>query len=157
MQRKLAAMLCADAVGFGRLMELDEADTMACLTSLRRDVIDPAIASHHGRIFKLMGDGVLVEYASVVDAVTSAIEIQRGLAGAEPERPDGRQIVFRIGINLGDVMIDGSDIYGEGVNVAPAYNPSPVPVASQRPLPFGNISAASSGSGLRTSASIRST
>src|SRR5262245_61172213 len=134
MQRKLAAILSADAVGFGRLMELDETDTMARLTSLRRDVIDPAIAAHHGRIFKLMGDGVLVEYASVVDAVTSAIEIQRGLAQAEPQRPDGQQIVFRIGINLGDVMIDGTDIYGEGVNVATRLqslaNPGGIAVSS---------------------------
>jgi adenylate cyclase len=133
-QRKLAAILSADAVGFGRLMELDETGTMARLTSLRRDVIDPAIAAHHGRIFKLMGDGVLVEYASVVDAVTSAIEIQRGLTGAESQRPDGQHIVFRIGINLGDVMIDGTDIYGEGVNVAARVqslaNPGGIAVSS---------------------------
>ncbi len=118
MQRRLVAILSADLVGYSRLMEIDEANTLSRLKSLRRDLVDPCIASHNGRIVKLMGDGMLVEFASVVDAVSCAIEVQRRMADAEPQEPEDRRLVFRIGVNLGDIMVDGEDIYGDGVNVA---------------------------------------
>jgi adenylate cyclase len=117
-QRKLTAILSADVVGYSRLMEIDEADTAARLRTLRQRLIEPAITGNNGRIFKLMGDGILVEYPSVVDAVRSGIAIQTAMAAAEPDVPKNRRIVFRIGINLGDVMIDGDDMVGDGVNVA---------------------------------------
>ncbi len=99
-------------------MEIDEADTLGRLKSLRRDIIDPCIAARSGRIVKLMGDGALVEFASVVDAVGCAIEIQRAMTQAEPQIAKERRVIFRIGVNLGDIMVDGDDIYGDGVNVA---------------------------------------
>lgn len=112
MARRLAAILAADVVGYSRLMAEDEAGTLATLKAHRREVFDPEISSRGGRIVKLMGDGALVEFGSVVDAVESALAIQRALAR------EGRQISLRIGINLGDVIIEGDDIYGDGVNVA---------------------------------------
>jgi adenylate cyclase len=118
LQRKLAAILSADVVGYSRLMEIDEADTMNRLKALRAAVIGPAISDNNGRIFKLMGDGILAEYPSVVDAVRSGIAIQSAMTAAEASLPSDRRIVFRIGINLGDVMIDGDDMYGDGINVA---------------------------------------
>ena len=111
MERRLAAVMAADVVGYAGLMEHDEAGTLAGLKALRQTVIEPAIAEHHGRVVKLMGDGVLVEFASVIDAVECAIAIQNAHAPA-----DG--LPLRIGINLGDIMVDGDDIYGDGVNVA---------------------------------------
>ena len=118
MERRLAAILAADVVGYSRLMEADEAGTLAVLISHRQDLIDPQIAEHHGRIVKLMGDGALVEFASVVDAVTCAVAIQEGMAARNKGVPESRWIVFRIGVHLGDVMVEGDDIYGDGVNVA---------------------------------------
>jgi adenylate cyclase len=118
MQRRLTAILSADVVGYSRLMEIDEADTLGRLKTLRRDVIDPRISAHSGRIVKLMGDGALVEFGSVVDAVGCAIEIQRAMANVEPQIAPERRVQFRIGVNLGDVIVDGEDIYGDGVNVA---------------------------------------
>ena len=118
LQRRLAAVLSADVVGYSRLMALDEAGTLSRLNALRRELIDPTIAAHSGRIVKLMGDGALVEFASAVDAVTCAIEIQRQLRGHHAGRTDANPIQFRIGINVGDVIIDGEDILGDGVNVA---------------------------------------
>ena len=117
-ERRLAAILAADVVGFSRLMEADEAGALAALKAHRAEFIDPAIAARGGRIVKLMGDGALIEFASVVDAVESAVEVQRGMAKRNAGAPDGQGIVFRIGINLGDVIIDGDDIYGDGVNIA---------------------------------------
>ena len=117
-QRRLAAILAADVVGYSRLMAADEERTLARLISVRSEVIDPCIAKHNGRIVKLMGDGALVEFASVVDAVRCAVEIQRGMAKREIDLPDNQRLHFRIGINLGDVVIKGDDIYGDGVNVA---------------------------------------
>jgi class 3 adenylate cyclase/TolB-like protein/Tfp pilus assembly protein PilF len=117
-ERKLAAILAADVVGYSRLMAVDEADTHARLKALRRDFIDPTIAKHHGRIVKLMGDGALVEFGSVVDAVQCAALIQRGMAERNAEVPQDQRIQFRIGVNLGDVIIEGDDIYGDGVNIA---------------------------------------
>ena len=117
LQRRLAAILSADVVGYSRLMGLDEAGTLSRL-NLRREMIDPAIAAYSGRIVKLMGDGALVEFASAVDAVTCAIEIQKRLMERDPGGSDADPIRFRIGINIGDIIIEGDDILGDGVNIA---------------------------------------
>jgi adenylate cyclase len=117
-QRRLAAILAADVVGYSRLMGEDEAGTLAALKELRAQLIDPTIAEYQGRIVKLMGDGALVEFASVVDAVECAVRIQRDMVERTAGIPESKRITFRIGINLGDVIIDGDDIYGDGVNVA---------------------------------------
>ncbi len=117
-QRRLAAILAADVVGYSRLMGEDETGTRARFNAHFNELIEPAIASHLGRIVKTMGDGLLVEFASVVDAVECAVEIQKGMAERNADEPDDRRIVFRIGVNLGDVIIEGDDIHGDGVNVA---------------------------------------
>src|SRR5262249_11608923 len=117
-QRRLAAILAADVVGYSRLMQLDEAGTLAALKTRRREVLQPEIARHRGRIVKVMGDGVLIEFASAVDAVECAVVLQEGMESANDGLPEDRRIVLRIGINLGDVMVEGSDLYGDGVNVA---------------------------------------
>jgi adenylate cyclase len=116
--RKLAAILALDVVGYARLMGADETGTHARLKALRHDLMEPAIAAHHGRMVKLMGDGALVEFASVVDAVQCAVAIQRSMAERKPDTSQDRRIDFRIGVNLGDVIVEGDDIYGDGVNVA---------------------------------------
>jgi TolB-like protein/class 3 adenylate cyclase/Flp pilus assembly protein TadD len=118
MERRLAAILAADVVGYSRLMGDDEVGTLARLKACRRELVDPAIEEFHGRIIKLMGDGALVEFASVVDAVQCAVAIQRKMASYDAEIPEVRRIRFRIGVNLGDVIVEGSDIYGDGVNIA---------------------------------------
>src|SRR5215813_3278666 len=112
MQRRLTAILSADVVGYSGLMQADEAGTMERLKQNRSAVFDPLVAEHGGRIFKLMGDGALVEFASVVAALNCALAIQQAMAADAPQA-----IRYRIGVNLGDVMIDGDDIYGDGVNV----------------------------------------
>ena len=117
-QRRLAAILAADVVGYSRLIRADEEATLAALKNLRVDLIDPKLAEHGGRIVKLMGDGVLVEFGSVVAAVRAATEIQLAMAERNNDLPEARRIEFRVGINLGDVVIDGKDIHGDGVNVA---------------------------------------
>src|SRR5499433_161047 len=117
-ERRLAAILAADVAGYSRLMGLDEEGTLAALKAHRRELIDPKIAEHHGRIVKTTGDGILVEFASVVDAVRCAAEVQRGMIDREPEVADERRIRFRVGINLGDVIVEEHDIFGDGVNVA---------------------------------------
>src|SRR5665213_2822686 len=117
-QRRLAAVLAADVVGYSGLMEADEAGTLAPLRARRTELIDPRIAEHGGRIVKLMGDGTLVEFASAVDAVECAVAIQQAIAALNAGNPEDRQIVFRIGINVGDIIIDGDDIFGDGVNIA---------------------------------------
>jgi adenylate cyclase len=117
-QRRLAAILSADVVGYSRLMGIDEAGTLARLKAMRRDLFDPLIVAHSGRIFKLMGDGALVEFASAVDAVTCAIEVQKKVRERNEGSPEESRIQFRIGINVGDIIVDGDDIYGDGVNVA---------------------------------------
>src|SRR5919109_1179920 len=117
-QRRLAAILAADVVGYARLIGADEEGTLAALKSLRRELIDSKVEQHHGRVVKTMGDGALIEFASVVDAVRCAVDVQRGAAERNAGvRPDKR-IEFRIGINVGDVVIDGDDILGDGVNIA---------------------------------------
>ena len=118
MSRRLAAILAADVVGYSRLMAADEAGTHARLKALQTDLIGPLVAGLHGRIVKLMGDGALVEFPSVVEAVQCAVEGQRGVAGHQGELPEDQRIAFRIGVNLGDVLIEEGDIYGDGVNVA---------------------------------------
>ena len=117
-QRRLAAILAADVVGYSRMMREDETGTLAQLKTLRKEVFDPRIAEHNGRIVKTTGDGVLVEFASAVDATECAVKIQRGLARRNEDVPEGHRIELRIGINLGDIIVDGDDIYGDGVNVA---------------------------------------
>jgi adenylate cyclase len=118
LQRRLAAILAADVVGYSRLMGADEAGTLTRLKTHRRELIDPAIAGRGGRMVKLMGDGALVEFASAVAAVECAVEIQRAMALRNAKEPEARRIAFRIGINSGDVIVEGDDIYGDGVNVA---------------------------------------
>ncbi len=118
MERRLAAILAADVVGYSRLMGSDEAGVLSALKALRSELFDPLIEKHHGRVVKLMGDGALVEFASVVDAVTCAVEIQRKLTARNGDLPVERRLELRIGINLGDVMVDDDDLYGDGVNVA---------------------------------------
>jgi adenylate cyclase len=116
-RRKLAAIVALDAVGYSRLMERDESRTLAMLTEHRIERLEPTLAHHGGRLIKLIGDGALVEFASVVDALNAAIEFQRAMSWANLDRPDER-IAFRIGIHVGDVIIDGDDLYGDGMNIA---------------------------------------
>lgn len=118
MERRLAAILAADVVGYSSLMGEDEVGTLTRLKLCRREVIDPEIELFRGRIIKLMGDGALVEFASVVDAVQCAAAIQRSMADANNSPTEARPLRFRIGVNLGDVIVDGNDIYGDGVNIA---------------------------------------
>ena len=117
-ERRLAAILAADVAGYSRLMGVDEEGTLAALKACRRDLIDPKIGERRGRIVKTTGDGALVEFASAVDAVRCAMEIQRGMAERNAAIPEDRRIEFRIGINVGDIIIDENDIYGDGVNIA---------------------------------------
>jgi len=117
-QRRLTAIVSADVVGYSRLMGRDEGGTLAALKAHLRELIDPKIAEHGGRTVKSMGDGLLLEFPSVVDAVRCAVEVQRGMAERNVDVPDDRQIRFRVGINVGDIIIDGDDIFGDGVNVA---------------------------------------
>jgi TolB-like protein/class 3 adenylate cyclase len=117
-QRKLAAIVAADVVGYSRLMGRDESGTLAALKSIRQEVVDPAIASHGGRIVKTTGDGLLLEFPSVVNAVRCAVEVQTAMADRTAGTAEDRRIIFRIGINLGDIIVEGDDIFGDGVNVA---------------------------------------
>jgi adenylate cyclase len=116
--RRLAAILAADVVGYSRLMGADEEGTLAALKELRRELADPRIDEHRGRIVKTTGDGVLVEFASIVDAVRCAVAVQRGMAAHNAAVPIDRRIEFRIGINLGDIIVEDDDIFGDGVNIA---------------------------------------
>src|SRR6516164_8127351 len=117
-ERRLAAILASDVVGYSRLMGEDEEGTLAALKTLQRELIDPKAREHCGRLVKTTGHGALVEFASVVDAVRCAVEVQRHMAERNADIPAERRIEFRIGINLGDIMIEEGDIYGDGVNVA---------------------------------------
>src|SRR5215210_3524539 len=118
MERRLAAILAADVVGFSALMERDEAGTYERLLASRKELFEPEIVRHHGRIFKLMGDGLLAEFSSVVDAVECAVSLQRGLAERNYSVTEPERLQVRIGVNLGEVIVEGDDRYGEGVNVA---------------------------------------
>src|SRR5215831_10190553 len=117
-QRRLAAILAADVVGYSRLLEQDEAGTLAVLKARRRNILNPLVAEHHGRIVKVMGDGALVEFGSAVNAVACAVELQRRMTAANDRLDEGRRIALRVGVNLGDVVIEGGDLYGDGVVIA---------------------------------------
>src|SRR5215204_6193066 len=117
-QRRLAAIVSADVAGYSRLMGRDESGTLAALKALRREIVDPKIRAHRGRIVKTTGDGLLLEFASVVDAVRCVDNVQMAMAARKSEVPPDRRIEFRIGVNIGDIIIDGKDIFGDGVNVA---------------------------------------
>ena len=117
-ERRLAAILAADVVGYSHLIEQDEAGTLSALKALRREVFDPLLAEHHGRIVKLMGDGAIAEFGSVVDAVACAVAVQKSVAERQADVPAERRIVFRMGVNLGDVVVDAEDLLGDGVNIA---------------------------------------
>jgi adenylate cyclase len=117
-QRRLAAIVSADVAGYSRLMGRDEGGTLAALKVLRQEVVDPAIASHGGRIVKTTGDGLLLEFPSVVNAVRCAVEMQTAMVTKTTDVPADRRIAFRIGVNQGDVIVEGDDIFDDGVNVA---------------------------------------
>src|SRR6202142_664445 len=115
---RLAAVLAADVAGYSRLMGADEEGTLARLKAIRKSLVDPTIAAHRGHIVKTTGDGMLVEFASAVDAVRGAVEVQRGMATQNESVPQDRWIDFRIGIHIGDIIIDERDIFGDSVNIA---------------------------------------
>ena len=117
-QRRLAAIVSADVAGYSRLMGADESRTLAALKAHRHELFDPKISEYGGRIVKTTGDGLLLEFPSVVEAVRCAVDVQRGIVARNAEVPADQKIEFRIGINVGDIIIDGEDIYGDGVNVA---------------------------------------
>ena len=117
-ERRLAAILAADIVGYSRLVEQGEAGTLEAIRDLRERIVDPLLAEHQGRIVKLMGDGAIIEFGSVVDAVACAVAIQQGVAERQTTVPTARRIIFRIGINLGDVVVECADLLGDGVNIA---------------------------------------
>ena len=118
MERRLAAILMADVVGYSRLMGIDEAGTLTTLRSRRTQILEPLVTEHHGRVVKLMGDGFLVEFASAVNAVECAVAVQKAMQAANRDVPEDRRLILRVGINLGDVMVEGSDLYGDGINIA---------------------------------------
>ena len=126
LNRRLAAIVAADVAGYSRLMEADEEQTLATLSAHRR-IIDEAIARHRGRIAGTAGDSVLAEFASVLDAVHASVRIQHSLAEANNAVPQERRMLFRIGINVGDVMVKDGDIFGDGVNIAARLKRSPSP------------------------------
>ena len=117
-QRRLAAIVSADVVGYSRMMGADETGTLATLRAHRAELIDPKVSEHGGRIVKTMGDGLLLEFPSVVEATQCAIEVQRGMAERNEGVDEDKRITFRIGVNLGDIIIEGEDILGDGVNIA---------------------------------------
>src|SRR5688572_12367548 len=112
--RRLAAILAADVAGYSRRMGVDEEGTLAALKAHRRELIDPLITQHQGRIVKTMGDGLLIEFASIVDAVRCAVVMQQGIESRNANVDESRRIRFRIGINVGDVIVEGDDIFGDG-------------------------------------------
>src|SRR5277367_1983028 len=117
-QRKLAAIVAADVVGYSRLMGRDESGTLARLRKNRSERLEPVLRKYGGRLVKLTGDGALVEFASAVDALSATIEFQQGMAEANRDQPADTALVFRVGLHLGDLIVDGDDLYGDGVNVA---------------------------------------
>ncbi len=118
MERRLTTILAADIVGYSRLMGEDEAGTLTALKSLRQELVNPKASQYHGRTVKLMGDGALMEFSSVVDALQFAVEVQAAMAERNNDVPEAQRIIYRIGINIGDIIVEGDDIYGDGVNVA---------------------------------------
>src|SRR5213079_2738625 len=117
-ERRLAAIFAGDIAGYSRLMGVDEEGTLRQLKAHRKELVDPKVTEHRGRIVKTTGDGMLVEFVSVVDAVRCGVDIQRGMAERNAGVPEDKRIEFRVGINVGDIISDDNDIYGDGVNVA---------------------------------------
>jgi len=154
--RRLAAILAADVAGYSRLMGEDEEGTLAALKAIRRELSDPKVKEHRGRIVKTTGDGLLLEFASVVDAVRCAVEVQLAM----PERNTGvegdNRIELRIGINLGDVIVEGDDLYGEGVNIAARIEALADAVGCSSPIPSMTMSVTGCPLSLRISASSAS-
>jgi adenylate cyclase len=154
--RKLAAILAADVAGYSRLIGIDEEGTLKRLRKLRRELINPAVALHRGRIVKTTGDGILIEFPSVVDAVRCALEVQRGMDGRNIDVPGDRRLEFRVGINLGDVVVEGEDLLGDGVKCSRPHGrhirtwrhlhlpTSPTGIYRTRPLPSSSTSASTS-------------
>ena len=130
MERRLSAILAADVVGHTRMMGADEAGTLDALKAMRAEVVDPKVAEHQGRVVKLTGDGILVEFPRVVNAVACAAAIQMEMRDRNSDTLPQRQFRFRIGVDLGDVIVEGEDIYGDGVNVAVRLQASPNPAGS---------------------------
>lgn len=135
MERRLAAILAADMVGFSRQMQDDEVRTPSNLRHIQSTIIDPEIAVWRGRIFKTTGDGFLVEFASPMDALEGAIAIQKAAAAYNENKDSGEQAVFRMGLNIGDIMLDGDDVFGDGVNIAARLEPLAHPAAFWLPIP----------------------
>ena len=133
MERRLTTIVALDVVGYSRLMAADETGTLARLKANREELIEPKIAEYRGRVVKFMGDGTLLEFGSVVDAVNFASDVQHSMAEQIAEVPDDRRITLRIGINIGDIIVEGEDIYGDGVNVASVLRASPTLEASASP------------------------
>src|ERR1700730_14594383 len=125
--RKLAAIVAADVAGYSRLTGIDEEGTLRRLRKLRRELINPAVSLHRGRIVKTTGDGILIEFPSVVDAARCALDVQRGMDGRNADLPTEQRIDFRVGINLGDVVVEGEDLLGHVVNVAAGLEGSAEP------------------------------
>src|SRR5688572_2969781 len=121
--RKLAAIVVADVVHYSKMMEADEVGTLARLKALRGEVIDPAMRAHDSRLVKLMGDGLLAEFASAIDATEWALAVQKAAAARNEDIPEDERMSLRIGVNVGDVILEGDDIYGEGVNLAARLEP----------------------------------
>jgi adenylate cyclase len=117
-ERRLTTILAADVVGYSRLMAGDEAGTLAQLKAHRKELIEPKTAEYGGRVVKLMGDGILMEFGSVVDAVNFAVDVQQVMAERNAKVPEDQQITYRMGINIGDIIVEDEDIYGDGVNIA---------------------------------------
>jgi adenylate cyclase len=132
-ERRLAAILAADVAGYSRLMGADEEGTLERLKALRRELLDPKISEHHGRIVKTTGDGMLVEFASVVDAVRCAVEVQQAMPERNTDVVADSRIELRVGINLGDVIVEGDDLYGDGVNIAARVKLWPMPEGCSSP------------------------
>jgi adenylate cyclase len=133
--RRLAAILAADVAGYSRLMGVDEEGTLNRLKAHRRELIDPKITEHHGRIVKTTGDGMLTEFSSVVEAVRCAVELQRAMVDRNAAEPEEKRITFRVGVNLGDVIADADDIYGDGINIAARLEALAYQAASASRLP----------------------
>ncbi len=129
-ERRLTTVLIADVVGYSRLMAADEAGTLARLKAHRKDLIEPKAAEHHGRVVKLIGDGTLMEFGSVVDAIRFAVDVQQALAERNAKVPEDRRLIYRMGINIGDIIVEGDDIYGDGSTWRRGWKVSPSPAAS---------------------------
>jgi class 3 adenylate cyclase len=152
-ERKLAAILAADVAGYSRLMGANEEGTHASLMAHLRELIEPKIREHRGRVVKTTGDGFLATFESVLGAVRCAVEVQRGMAERNAAVPEPQRLVFRLGINAADMMIDGDDIYGDGVNIAARLETMSEPGASASPPVSRRTRAGGSISASKTSAS----